>query len=272
VGDDPISMENPARWLVSVLGIVFCGAGAEAMITTQSLLSPFALASFIIGFLLLLFAAFWKKINFDKTAFATRLNAIASHPGIWIAVLAVVYLSTVTLNALKEIRENNEIVQQRNDEQAIAKVIERGLLPRHLDDDQKKVMGDFLLQFPPHQYAFELPRGDMEADSYRTDIESALMKGGWTGADNPYKYTEPADIQEGVNVTFFMSSSHTDTRADIRDPWPDRLVAIAFGLAQARMDDYGEQSGANINQDRLVIRIGKRRMDSVGFVPPKFRF
>ena len=163
-------------------------------------------------------------------------------------------------SAITEIRRNNEAAGLRNDTQAIAKVIDRLVLPRHLSKGQQRTISSFLLQFEPHEFAFRLSNRNEEAGEYRADIEQALLKGGWTRSDkNPYEYTE--DVPEGLSLNFTQTEEHGRIPADPRNPKPDRVLMMALGAAAVRFDQGGGGSGINVTEDRLVIGIGKRRMD-----------
>jgi hypothetical protein len=269
--EEPRSMDqNPARWLVFILGPIFCEAGIQAMMTAQVSFAWLSLPTLSLGLgvLLILLAVFWKTLHFDRTRFATRLNEIASHLGLWAAVVTVIWLSTWTLNMVKEILQNNEIVTLRNDVQSMANVINRGVMPRHLTKTQQNAISEFLSQFPPHEFAFQVDNSrDNEASGYRGDIEEALLKGGWTRAvQNPYEYTE--DVPEGLSIAFIQTQAHSQQTEDPRNPRADKLLMMAFGLAGVRLGQMSGGGGPNITTDRLIIQIGPRRMDSYELTPP----
>lgn len=147
----------------------------------------------------------------------------------------------------------------------MAKVIDRGVMPRHLNKSQQTAITNFFLQFPPHEVAFEVPLRDEEASSYRSDIQQALAKAGWKlAAKDPYVYSD--DVPDGLTTQFMRSPEHLKPD-DPRDPKADLLFQMALGLAGVRLSGSGGGSGANITEDRLVIGIGKRRMDSYELTP-----
>jgi NADH:ubiquinone oxidoreductase subunit 6 (subunit J) len=269
MSDDTNSMDqNPARLLVFTFGGIFTGAGIGAMLTSQ--INWLSVNSVVVyfGVILMLLAAFWKKVHFDKTEFATKLNKIASHPSLWIAIVTAVWLSMIVLNALKEIRENNQIVALRNDVQSMARVIDRGVMPRHLSKRQQSTISNFLSQFESHEFSFQLPNRDEEAGGYRSDIEQALEKGGWYfSAQNPYDYRD--DVPEGLSLDFMQSPKNAQKPDEPQNPKPARLLMMALGLAAVRLDRFSTGgTGVNVTTDRLVISIGHRRMDSNELTPP----
>lgn len=99
--------QNPGRWLVGTGGAVLCEAGVQAMLTSQT--TPILISGGItaFGFLAILIAVFWSKWGLQKTLFFQRLNQIASHPGLWIALAVTIWLSTQIVAATKEVRLNN---------------------------------------------------------------------------------------------------------------------------------------------------------------------
>lgn len=176
------------------------------------------------------------------------------------------WLSNVVLSALAEIRRNNEIVALRNDVQSMAKVIDRGVMPRHLNKGQQVTISNFLLQFEPHEFAFQLPSSDDEAGDYREDIEQALTKGGWTrSTQNPYDYVNLNDIPVGLSITFKQTQEHSTQPDNPRNPKADTILKMALGLGGVRLRSSGNGAGP---QDRLIISIGRRRMDSYEFSLP----
>jgi hypothetical protein len=266
--DESLSIDQkPGRWLVAVAGGLLCEAGVQAMLTSQT--TPIWISTLIagIGAIFILVALFWKKVRLNRFSFFAGLNRIASHPGLWIGMIVFVWLSTVTVDALREIRRNNEIVALRNDVQSIARVIERGVLPRHLNKRQRLAISSFLLQFEPHEFAFKIEDKNGEASSYRSDLEQALEKGGWTRSrENPYEYTK--DIPEGLSIDFTQTVEHSQRPDDPRNPKPDKLFMMGLGLAGIRLNQSGGRSGINITEDRLIIGIGRRRMDSYELTLP----
>jgi hypothetical protein len=252
---------NPGRWLVGAAGGVLSEAGVQAMLTSQTTPLTYTAPLTALGVILILLAVFWKKVRFDRTAFADRLNKLGSDPRVWITFVAAVWLGATGLSIVKEIRRNNEIVTLRNDDLAIAKVIDRIVLPRHLSKRQQRVISTFLLQFEPHEYAFVILNGDEECDGYREDIEQALMKGGWTrAATKPYTYTN--DLPVGLVVKFAETQEHTQKGYDPRNPADaSMLLQEAFGLGAVPIS-AGSNSGQGITEERLVISIGRPKRSS----------
>lgn len=259
--------QNPGRWLVATGGAVFCEAGVQSMLTSQTTSLPHSIGVAAIGAVLILVSVFWNKLGLQKTVFFEKLNKIASHPALWIALIGVVWISAQVVSAVHEALLNNEIIALRNDEQSIARVIDRGVLPRHLTKRQQFAISSFLLQFDPHEYAFQLPLRDNEAGQYRGEIEQALIKGGWTRVTtNPYDYKD--DLPEGLSLNFIQKPDQAQKPDDPRNPRADRLLMMALGLAGVRLDQAQGSTGINVTEDRLVIGMGKRRMDSCELDPP----
>jgi hypothetical protein len=268
MAEEPVSIEqNPGRWLVATLGLVLSEAGVQAILTSQTTPIWITVPITVIGIALILLAGFWKKLRFNRTAFAEKLNRIASHPGLWIAIVATIWFCTVTLSALNEVRLNNEIVLLRNDVQSIAKVIDRGVLPRHLNRRQQSAISAFLSQFEPHEFSFRIIARSEEASSYRADIEQALTKGGWTrSTKNPYVYAD--DVGEGLSINFIQTMEHSQKSSDPRYPDPPLLLEEAFGLAGVRLSG-SSGSAINVTEDSLTISIGLPRKDSYELTPPE---
>jgi hypothetical protein len=148
------------------------------------------------------------------------------------------------------------------------RLIDRLVMPRHLNKQQQRVISTFLLQFEPHEFVFRLSNRNEEAGEYRVDIEQALMKGGWTRSEkNPYEYTD--EVPEGLAIDYKQTAAHAQKPDDPRNPRPDRLLMMALGLAGFRLNQSGGRGGA---EDRLIIGIGKRRMDSYELSAPDFPF
>ncbi len=266
--NEPSIDQNPGRWLLSVFGVVLFGAGVQSTLTPKTNLSM-SIGITAVGLVLIIFAGFWNKLNLGRRQIFDRLNRIASHPGLWVGFFLAMWVATMSLQVLKEIRLNNEIVQQRNDIQSIAKVLNRGLMPRHLTKDQQQIISNFLKRFDPHEFTFELPRGDQEAAEYGSDIEEALEKGGWTFKNTSGNRTDPSELREGLSLNFMQTQEHMQQPSDPKTFRPDTLLTIAFGTAGVRIDGTGGGGGVNVTEDRLTIIIGKRRMDSYQFTCPE---
>src|SRR5258708_7960566 len=98
----------------------------------------------------------WRKPSLHPSALRASAEKVASDFRWWLAIGGALWLYTCVMNALVEIRRNNEIVQLRNDVQSTAKVIDRLVLPRHLTRGQQRTISGFLLQFGPQEFAFKL--------------------------------------------------------------------------------------------------------------------
>lgn len=259
--------------LLEVLGGVFLAVGGKDMLTSAMSTTPISTGSTVIccvGAGVLVCGLFWHRMRpRSETRFTRSLAVLASDARFWYVPLLAfgAYFGTATI--ISEVRQNNEIAALRNDLQSIARVLERGVLPRHLNKRQQSAISSFLLQFEPHEYAFRLSNRDEEAGSYRADIEQALIKGGWArSAKDPYEYVIGNDIQSGVSLNFIQTQEHSQKPEDPRNPKPDRLLMMALGLAGIRLDSSGGGSGPSITEDRLVITVGHRRMDSFELTSP----
>jgi len=266
-------MENQSpRGLLITVGCVLLAVGGQPLVTYISgdsalhTVIPSILAC-LLGLALILFGFFWKPKPMPPEASGTFIGKLARWsnspvPYTILFLLAWVYFETLA------IQRNNEIVTLRNDEQAIAKVIDRLVMPRHLTKNQQRVISDFLSQFSPHEYAFQLPNNYEEAGSYRVDIEQALLKAGWTrSAINPYDYTN--NVSEGLSINFIQTMEHAQKGNDLKNPNASQLLQMAFGLAGVRLNGSGGGSGINVTEDRLVISIGRPRRDSYVLTTPE---
>lgn len=165
-------------------------------------------------------------------------------------------------------QRNNQLVTLRNDVTSIGYVLNRLVLPRHLDKYQQNTITTFLLQFEPHEYAFRIIPRDEEASSYSADINQALTKAGWKhAATNAYIYTD--DVPEGVSIDFTVTKEHAPKYDDPRTPNPGMLLQEALGLVGVRLNGVNGVTAASITEDRLVISIGRRRMDSYEITSPE---
>src|SRR6267142_1488760 len=222
----------------------------------------------VIGLMILFCGLFWHRLKPQTdTRFTSTLARIASEPRWWFVVIFGTWLYMAIATTIAGIQRNNEIVALRNDVQSIAKVIERGVLPRHLNKRQQSAMSNFLLQFEPHEFSFKLSARNEEVGEYRVDIEQALLKGGWTrAATNPYIYAD--DVSEGLSINFMQTMEHVQKGTDFRNPNASMLLQEAFGLAGVRLNGTSGGSGINVTQDSLTIGIGLPRKDSYEFALP----
>ena len=242
-------------------------AGSVSPIVQGQYIPIRAIVSATTGFVLFAVAFTWHKFQPKPSSLRAQFERIAGNAWTWICLVGFVGLWLVVGNALEEIRHNNEIVALRNDELSMARVLDRAVLPRHLTKQQESTISGFLLQFNPHEYAFQLPLRDEEASAYSADIDQALLKGGWTrSATNPYDYKD--DTPQGLTLNFIQTQEHMRAPEDSKNPKQEQLLEMALGLAGVRLDGMGGGSGPNITADRLVIAIGRRRMDSYKLTPP----
>jgi hypothetical protein len=272
MGENGLSIDqNPGRWLVLTAGAVFSEAGIQAMLTSQIVSWRVTTPVTAVGIVFILIAVFWNRLRLNQTAFFQRLNGMASHPGMWVGMVLIVWLSITTLQVLREIEVNNEIVGLRNDDQSIAKVIDRLVLPRRITERQKGCISDFLLQFDPHEYSFRLSSQAEEIGQYRADIEQVLTKGGWTRAtNNPYVYDQ--NVQEGMRINFAQGTAHAQQQQGngLKNPNAPLVLEEAFGLCRIPISGIGGSGGGDATEDRLTIEIGPARRDSYAFTTPDF--
>jgi len=100
---------------------------------------------------------FWHRLApKTETKFTSMLARIASDPRWCLSVIFATWLYMAVTGTLPGTWLNNQVVALRNDEQAIAKVLDRIVLPRHLNKQQQTTISGFLLQFEPHEFAFRL--------------------------------------------------------------------------------------------------------------------
>jgi hypothetical protein len=227
---------------------------------------PSAVACIVgIGFVAVGF--FWKPQPLPPEAmglFRERLTKLSNSIVPYGLMLLAVWIYFETL----AIQRNNEIAGLRNDEQSIAKVIDRLVMPRHITPRQQRVISSFLSQFAPHEYAFQMPNGYEEAGSFRADLEQALIKAGWTRSPvNPYVYTN--DVPEGLTLQFTQTMEHAQRGNDPKNPNASELLQMAFGLAGVAINGSSGGSGVNVTEDRLVISIGHPRRDSYTLTLPE---
>jgi hypothetical protein len=89
-----------------------------------------------------------------------------------------------------------QLTENRRGNAEIQETLSRYVLPRHLTEQQIKIIGDYLSQYPPQQYKFVLVKNYEEVGAYRVDIQRALTLGGWdvTG----YDYLDGDEVREGL--------------------------------------------------------------------------
>src|ERR1035438_1737782 len=161
--------------LLEVLGGIFLAVGGKDMLTaliSGGSVSTGSVVTSFIGVTLLVCGLFWHRMRpHSETWFTRSLVGLASDARSWYFPLLAFGLYIMGTTILSEVRQNNEILSLRNDVQSMARVIERGVLPRHLNKRQQLAISNFLLQFEPYEFAFKLPHEDEEASRYRADIE-----------------------------------------------------------------------------------------------------
>lgn len=270
-------MPNPdpnraAATLLGVLGGAFIVNAVQGVVVAAITGGNYSVTSAVvflsIGLLLFASGLGWNRIRGRiGDTLATSVTRVASDFRYWLALIFLPWIYVAWIDTLAEIRRNNEIVALRNDVQSIAKVIDRVVLPRHLTKRQQAVISGFLSQFEPKEYSFRLSARDEEVGSFRSDIEQALIKAGWTrSSTNPYVYAD--DVQEGLSINFTQTMEHAQKANDPRNPNPSVLLQEAFGLAGVRINGTGGGSGINVTQDLFVISIGHPRKDSYELTVP----
>lgn len=259
--------QNPGRWIVSAGGAILCEAGVQAMLTSQTSPLTVSIVTTAAGAVLILVAVFWNKLGLQKTAFFGRLNGLASHPALWITLAMVVWFTSQMVTALRELRLNNEIVQQRNDTQSIANVINRTVLPRHLTHGQQTEISAVLRQMPPFKVNWQILRGDEETSAFASELENAIEKGGWTLGKREYL----TDMQPGLQIMMMRpQQSSYDWNNKPHNQWesPQIQLQIAFGLAGVRTAGGGGGSSNDITEDTLTILVGAPVKDAYDVLQP----
>jgi hypothetical protein len=272
-GLEACAMESHSpRGLLIALGLVLLAIGGQPLVNYFS--GDLSIHSFVpsaiacIGGLgLVIFGFFWKPKPRPLEAQSSLLQNLTKWSNSPIPYAVMLILLWIYFETLA-IQRNNEVAMLRNDEQSIATVIDRLVMPRHLTKGQQRVISDFLSQFGPHEYAFKLPNDYEEAGSFRSDIEQSLIKAGWTRSEtNPYTYTN--EIREGLTLDFIQTPEHAQKGHDPKNPNASELLQMAFGLAGVRIDGGGGGGGANLTEDLLVISIGRPRRDSYALTLPE---
>jgi hypothetical protein len=216
-----------------------------------------------VGIAILLVGLFWHRIApSENTQFTQKLAAWASTPLTYVIIVFVLWSYFEVLTLSVAIAWKNDSVGLRNDEQSIAKVIDRLVLPRRLTKTQKEQISRFLQQFESHEYSIKRSVEDQEAGGYASDLDEALTKGGWTkDAANPYIFSN--DVPVGLSITLMQTTEHA-AKNDPRNPNPSILLQEAFGTAGIRVS-AGGGSGISIMKDSLVISVGRARKDTFAF-------
>jgi hypothetical protein len=219
----------------------------------------------VIGAVVLFCGLFWEKLApAQETLFTAKLGKWAASPGFYLSVMLLLWGYLGAESMILAVSRNNELAGLRNDEQSMAKVIDRLVMPRHLTELQRRVIRNFLSQYSAHEFSFRVPSNYEESMGYVGDISRALTESGWTlYTTDPYVHTN--DIPEGVNLSIISTPENAQKPRDIiRNPNAMDLLQIAFGLAGVRVDGSGTGSsnGATVTEDRVVISIGRPRTDN----------
>jgi hypothetical protein len=249
----------------TALAIALIGCAVQPMIVGTYRRIP-TIATFVAAAVCLLMALVWNWLPTPEPgSLRAGIESAANDFRWWFAVIAAIWTYQVTINILTEIRRNNEILALRNDVQSIVTVLERSILPRHLNRGQQSAIINFLSRFPPCEVAFKVISRDDEASGYCGDLQQALTKAGWKITKTNYS----DDIQAGgIRTNFIQTMEHSQQPDDPAKPKPDHLIQIAIGLAGVRWEGGGRGGGVNVTEDLLTIEIGRRRKDSYTIDPP----
>lgn len=259
------------KGLLWAFGLLLLAVGGQPLVTYLSGDSSLktilpSLAVVIAGVMCIALALFWKPKEGSRGAsLFERLGRWGASP---IPYALAVFLMWVYFETIA-VQHNIELATLRNDEQSIAKVIDRLVLPRRLTPLQQKTISQYLLQFEPHEYSFRVASGSREADEYRSDIEQALTHGGWTIATND-SIVSATDVPEGIEIQFTQTVEHAQHKNDPRNPNALLLLQEAFGLGGIRISGGSQGGGPNVTEDRLIIEIGSAGKDSFAFTAPDF--
>jgi len=253
-----------AQVLLVGLAIAIVGAAVTPMIIGEYK-GLRVIIALVVAFLLAVAAGIWELLPAPAPgSIRAAVEAAANDFRWWFAIVAAVWIYSAVMNVLTEIRRNNEILSLRNDVQSIARVIERGVLPRHLNKGQQATISGFLSLCQPYRVSFKVIARDEEASGYRADLQQALTKGGWTIGKIEYS----DDLQEGIRTHLMRTMPHQQQPDDPKNPTPDRLLVMALGLAGVRFEGSSGGSGVIVTEDSLTIEIGRRRKDTYTVDPP----
>jgi hypothetical protein len=261
------------RYLLILIAVGLLAGIVQPLVQGVYLTSR-VLVTLVAVFALVLLAYRWPNIKSD----ALRLSGekLANDFRTWLVITFLVWGSNVVINALSEIRRNNEVIALRNDIQSMARVIERGVLPRHLTRSQSSSLISFIQEHgtdSPVQMALLVKRDNSEADGYRADIEGALIKAGWSlRSINGVDYSD--SVPEGLSIYLVQGNSHPPRNSS--PSGPQLLLLEALGLAGVRVDGSigggggGERAeGKDQTDDLVTIAIGARKMDSDTLTLPR---
>lgn len=216
----------------------------------------------------LFFATIWNALPSPSPGtFRDGLQRAANDFRWWFGVLAAIWLYQFVMNVLTAIRRNNEIVAVKNDVYAIANVIERAVMPRHVTRRQEVALVGFLKHFEGQHVSFKTVQGNSEVAMFRADLQQALTKAGWT--IGPIEY---GDVGEGLTLHFVQTIQSSQQPIDRAQPKSDELLRLALATAGIRMDGSGGSSGPSVTENRLIIQIGPASRDSYHVDPPPGMF
>lgn len=250
--------------LLYALGLVCFTTGARPVLSFMSGESSskglvVGGAACLVGIGMILTGYFWKPN--PQSLWANRLGELGLNPTTYLVILFLgwVYMETLA------IQRNNEIIALRNDEQAIAAVLDRFVLPRQLSDFQIKEISEYLQPFPTQEVTYEVAENDEEASSYWADIHKALEKAGWHMKTNGINYVK--DPREGLSIYFVSTAEYAKNHSDAVHLNAGLVLCEVFGRTGVRVE--GCSSGeANITENVLKITIGHRRRDSYAIPVP----
>lgn len=214
----------------------------------------------------------WRRPDLHPSRLRAGAEKIAGDFRWWFGIVCLLWLYTMAMDVLTEIRRNNQIVALRNDVQSIARVIERGVLPRTLTRRQRLSMASFLKAFEPSVFVFNVAANNSEASGYRAEIEEVLKSAKWKAAiPNPYRYMD--DLPEGLSLRLVIPDGSAQPPDDPAYPTPERILWMAFGNAGVRISGgpgTGSDPGAKLGY--VLISIGAAKKDSGEFTSPEFPF
>lgn len=244
-----------ARGAIYTLAILLIGTSAAILLEHGVNGYTAAAAVGLLGIALFALALCWSRL--ETSSLVGSITNVASNFRFWLAIIAAVWVygAATSVVLLAQRSELEKIV--REDIVPFRMALERWVIPRHLSPEQKETIGNYLSKFRSHTVAFTVTRNDEEADSYRNDLQEALVNGGWivSGRSNA------DDVKEGLTIRFDQTFATSQLRDDPRTPEQDRLLQEALRKAGVEIDGGGGQSGESIKENILTIHIGHRRRD-----------
>ena len=149
------------------------------------------------------------------------------------------------------------ILDLRSTNAEIQSALRRYVLPRHLTEQQIKIVSEYLLKYDPQEVKFIVTKDNEECSSYRADFQRALEQGGWKVTSIDYSN----DVREGISTNFVQPEEKAQVRPDPKHPNPDILFNDAFKQARVPIGARGSGSGIAITKVTFTVSIGRRRMD-----------